>query len=154
MARLRGRGSRRPTSSEGYVDSALSRTLRGSMLSESRHASTRLTFALAALIAAAIVLMFAGVPAALAQASVPEVHIKPRVEPTPVSADAGIDPALKTHTKPLKVDVDLVLVPVTITDPMNRLVTGLDKDNFSLYEGKDEQVIRHFSSEDAPISLG
>ena len=31
----------------------------------------------------------------------------------------------------LKVDVDLVLVPVTITDPMNRLVTGLDKDNFS-----------------------
>jgi hypothetical protein len=36
---------------------------------------------------------------------------------------------LRTHTKPLKVDVDLVLVPVTITDPMNRLVTGLDKEN-------------------------
>ena len=48
-----------------------------------------------------------------------------------------MDPALRTHTKPLKVDVDLVLVPVTITDPMNRLVTGLDKENFTLYEGKD-----------------
>jgi len=47
-----------------------------------------------------------------------------------------------------------VLVPVTITDPMNRLVTGLDKDNFTLFEGKDQQEIRHFSSEDAPVSLG
>jgi Ca-activated chloride channel family protein len=52
------------------------------------------------------------------------------------------------------VDVDLVLVPVTITDPMNRLVTGLDKDNFSVFEGKDQQEIKHFSSEDAPVSLG
>jgi Ca-activated chloride channel family protein len=37
---------------------------------------------------------------------------------------------------------------------MNRLVTGLDRDNFTVYEGKDQQDIRHFSSEDAPISLG
>src|SRR5207248_383642 len=47
-----------------------------------------------------------------------------------------------------------VLVSVTITDPMNRLVTGLDKENFAVYEGKDQQDIRHFSSEDAPVSLG
>jgi Ca-activated chloride channel family protein len=37
---------------------------------------------------------------------------------------------------------------------MNRLVTGLDKDNFALFEGKDEQEIKSFSSEDAPVSLG
>jgi Ca-activated chloride channel family protein len=37
---------------------------------------------------------------------------------------------------------------------MNRLVTGLDKENFTLFEGKNQQEIRHFSSEDAPISLG
>jgi Ca-activated chloride channel family protein len=37
---------------------------------------------------------------------------------------------------------------------MNRLVTGLDKENFSVFEGKDPQEIRHFSSEDAPVSLG
>ena len=49
---------------------------------------------------------------------------------------------------------NLVLVPVTITDPMNRLVTGLDKENFQLFEGKDAQEIRHFSSEDAPVSIG
>ena len=49
-----------------------------------------------------------------------------------------IDQALKTHTKPLKVDVSLVLVPVTITDPMNRLVTGLDK-RISAFSRKDKQ---------------
>ncbi len=51
-------------------------------------------------------------------------------------------------------DVDLVLVPVTITDPMNRLVTGLEKENFILLDNGEKQAIQHFSSEDAPISLG
>jgi Ca-activated chloride channel family protein len=94
--------------------------------------------------------------AALAQVPVDDVHIQPRVAPLdPHAKDAEVsDPSLRTHTKPMKVDVDLVLVPVTITDPMNRLVTGLDKDNFNLFEGKDQQDIKHFSSEDAPVSLG
>ena len=64
------------------------------------------------------------------------------------------DPSLKTYTKPLKVDVDLVLVSVTVTDPMNRLVTGLERENFRLLEANAPQDIRHFSSEDAPISVG
>ena len=64
------------------------------------------------------------------------------------------DPSLKTYTKPLKVDVDLVLVNVTVTDPMNRLVTGLEKDNFVIQEQGISQEIKHFSSEDEPISLG
>jgi hypothetical protein len=34
--------------------------------------------------------------------------------------------------RPLKATWISVLVPVTITDPMNRLVTGLDKENFQL----------------------
>ena len=84
-----------------------------------------------------------------------EVHITARRPPdVPKDPRDSIDPALKTHTKPIKVDVDLVLVPVTITDPMNRLVTGLERDNFQLYEDKEPQEIRHFSSEDAPLSLG
>ncbi len=65
-----------------------------------------------------------------------------------------LDPSLKTYTKPIRKDVDLVLVPVTITDPMNRLVTGLEKENFALTDNGKPQEIRHFSSEDAPISLG
>jgi len=89
----------------------------------------------------------------LAQNSTEDVHIQPRIAPEPPKEPEG-DPSLRTHTKPLKVDVNLVLVPVTITDPMNRLVTGLDRDNFNLFEGKDRQEIKTFSSEDAPVSLG
>ncbi|HUJ81777.1 MAG TPA: VWA domain-containing protein, partial [Candidatus Acidoferrales bacterium] len=54
----------------------------------------------------------------------------------------------------MKVDVDLVLVPVTVTDRQDRLVLGLEKDNFTVFERGNQQVIRHFSSEDAPVSLG
>jgi Ca-activated chloride channel family protein len=94
-----------------------------------------------------------------AQTSDQDVHVLPRVgsdqdqnENLPVPQ--AIDPALKTHTKPLKVEVDLVLLPVTVTDPLNRLVAGLEKQNFQIIENNQLQEIRHFSSEDAPISLG
>jgi Ca-activated chloride channel family protein len=93
-------------------------------------------------------------PALWAQQNVQDdVHIQPRAEPERPH-EAPIDPALNTHTRPFRVETDLVLVPVTITDPMNRLVTGLDKDNFTVFQDKERQQIRHFSSEDAPISLG
>jgi Ca-activated chloride channel homolog len=51
-------------------------------------------------------------------------------------------------------NVDMVLVPVTITDPLNRLVTGLEKDDFQIYENNGEQQILSFASEDAPVSIG
>jgi Ca-activated chloride channel homolog len=97
--------------------------------------------------------------ALLAQSSVEsEVHVAPHPKPPANAAvpngSPDIDPSLKTHTKPIRKDVDLVLVPVTVTDPMNRLVTGLERENFTLVEGDRAQQIQHFSSEDAPISLG
>ncbi|MBZ5721979.1 MAG: VWA domain-containing protein [Acidobacteriia bacterium] len=67
---------------------------------------------------------------------------------------AVMDPSLDTYSKPIRKNVDLVLVPVTITDPWNRLVVGLAKDNFQVFEGKKPQQIKHFSSEDTPVSLG
>ena len=93
-------------------------------------------------------------PKALAQSTAEDVHVQPRVLPQPPKQESLLDPALNTHTRPLKVNVDLVLVPVTITDPMNRLVTGLEKENFEVFEGKDQQEIKSFSSDDAPVSLG
>jgi Ca-activated chloride channel homolog len=54
----------------------------------------------------------------------------------------------------IRVDSTLVLIPVTVTDPMNRFVTGLEKENFRVFEDKKEQEIQQFSSEDAPISIG
>jgi len=95
--------------------------------------------------------------AALGQTNVNDVHIAPReVEkpPTEEVAKQTIAPTLDTHVRPLKVAVDLVLVPVTITDPLNRLVTGLDRENFQLFEGSSKEEIKSFSSEDAPVSLG
>jgi Ca-activated chloride channel homolog len=52
----------------------------------------------------------------------------------------------------VKVDVDLVLVPVTVTDQRGHLVIGLQKDSFNILDQSEQEVIRHFSSEDAPIS--
>jgi Ca-activated chloride channel family protein len=54
----------------------------------------------------------------------------------------------------IKIGVDLVLVNTTVTDPFNRLVTGLEQDNFRVFEDNIEQEVVHFSSEDVPISIG
>jgi Ca-activated chloride channel family protein len=54
----------------------------------------------------------------------------------------------------IRMNVDMVLVPVTVTDPMNRLVTGLERDDFQVYENNGQQAIRTFASEDAPVSIG
>jgi Ca-activated chloride channel family protein len=96
-------------------------------------------------------------PAAWAQSD--QVHFTPRELKAPHAdaiSDAGgiADPQLRAHTKPLRKDVDLVLVPVTVTDPMSRLVAGLEKDSFLLVENGQPQQIRSLSTEDAPISLG
>jgi Ca-activated chloride channel family protein len=144
MARYRGRGCTRPSSQGRKSRSALSRTLRTFMLPDEHGLTVFLSLFL--------VLSFSAAPAR-GQTPVDDVHVNPRVQPPPAEK-AIVDPALRTHTAPVKSNVDLVLVPVTITDPMNRLVTGLDKENFALFEGKDQQDIRHFSSEDAPVSLG
>jgi Ca-activated chloride channel family protein len=100
---------------------------------------------------------------AMGQTDVNDVHVMPRaVQPheaekaktEEVAKQSLVTPSLTAHVRPLKVAVDLVLVPVTITDPMNRLVTGLEKENFQLFEGSAKEDIKSFSSEDAPVSLG
>jgi Ca-activated chloride channel homolog len=52
------------------------------------------------------------------------------------------------------VDTTLVVIPVTVTDPMNRFVLGLEKNDFTVFEDGVEQKITHFSGEDAPLSVG
>jgi VWFA-related protein len=71
--------------------------------------------------------------------------------------DVRNKPGEKTEPRPrsnIRVDSTLVLIPVTVTDPMNRFVTGLEKENFKLTEDKQQQEITQFSSEDAPLSVG
>jgi Ca-activated chloride channel family protein len=86
-----------------------------------------------------------------AQTSLDEVHVTPRAV---VSRADTPTSAYKTSGSLIKTSVDMVLVPVTITDGLNRPVMGLRQANFQLFEGKKAQEIKNFSSEDAPVSVG
>jgi len=54
----------------------------------------------------------------------------------------------------IRVNSDLVLIPVMVTDRQDRLITGLERDHFRLWDEKTEQIISHFASEDVPVSVG
>ena len=43
---------------------------------------------------------------------------------------------------------------VTVTDPYSRLVTGLDRQHFEVFEDKVKQNIEFFRDEDVPVSVG
>lgn len=58
------------------------------------------------------------------------------------------------HVSPIQMDVNMVVVNVTVTDPYDRVVTGLDQGNFQVFDEKVEQYIASFSTEDTPISVG
>ena len=49
---------------------------------------------------------------------------------------------------------DLVQIPVTVLDDSGRVVSGLEKEHFTLFEDKVQQMITHFAAEDAPASIG
>jgi Ca-activated chloride channel homolog len=53
----------------------------------------------------------------------------------------------------LRIDSTLVLVPVEVSDGLNRPVSGLEKDNFRLFDDQVEQKIATFSMEDDPIAV-
>jgi Ca-activated chloride channel family protein len=77
-------------------------------------------------------------------------HVTPRIRgKNPETADTVVD-----RRSNIRVDTTMVLIPVAVTDPLGRFVTGLDKENFKLVEDKVEQEILQFSSEDAPMSVG
>lgn len=82
-----------------------------------------------------------------AEAGGENVHIEAR---SPGKTAAVPD----TRPVDIRVNKTLVLINVTVTDPLNRFVTGLEKEHFRLFEDKVEQEISNFSSEDAPISIG
>jgi Ca-activated chloride channel homolog len=87
-----------------------------------------------------------------AQNPLDQVHILPHIGHD-FSARAN-EPMDFASEKPIKVSVNLVLVPVTVTDPMDRIVTNLARENFEIIDGKAPQEIKHFSKQDAPISVG
>ena len=79
-------------------------------------------------------------------ADAPQVSIEPRTK-------AGVKEAPAPRAN-IRVDTTVIQIPVTVTDQLNRFVTGLDKENFRLFEDKAEQKVTYFSSEDSPLSVG
>lgn len=64
---------------------------------------------------------------------------------TASQAGAGID---------IRVNTTLVVIPVTVTDSLNRFVLGLDRQDFRVFEDGTEQKVTQFANEDAPLSIG
>src|ERR1035441_3267394 len=54
----------------------------------------------------------------------------------------------------LKINADMVILNATVLDHHNALVSGLDKDDFQVYEDHVLQRISHFSHEDIPVTVG
>jgi Ca-activated chloride channel homolog len=84
--------------------------------------------------------------AALAPLATAQVAIDPRKKPAP--------PKEQAPTATLRVDSNLVLIPVSVNDALNRPITGLEKENFKLFDDRVEQTISQFAMEDEPVAVG
>ena len=69
--------------------------------------------------------------------------------PSWAAAQDGDRPAFRFRT-----GVDLINVSATVTDRRGRFISGLDKDDFLVYEDGVLQTLSHFSRERVPVSLG
>src|SRR5579863_10298511 len=75
-----------------------------------------------------------------------QVTIKPRPKTPPpeeINSKANI-----------RINSNLVLVPVTVCNPYNQPVTGLEKEHFKIFDDKVEQTISQFSMDDEPVAVG
>jgi Ca-activated chloride channel homolog len=80
------------------------------------------------------------------------VALQAQVAVQPRPKLGAVEPTRPAAT--LRIDSNLVLVPVSVNDPMNRPVTGLEKENFKLLDDKIEQKITHFAMDDEPVAVG
>jgi VWFA-related protein len=72
-----------------------------------------------------------------------QVSIQPRIEP---GAPSASPPNLRVNTS-------LVLVPVSVSDALNRPVLGLAKSSFRIFDNSVEQQVESLVFEDAPVAV-
>jgi VWFA-related protein len=75
-----------------------------------------------------------------------QVSLPNRRKPAPA-------PEPKSHAN-LRIDTNLVLVPVSVCDPTNRPVTGLEREHFKVFDDHVEQTLTHFAMDDEPVAVG
>src|SRR2546426_5224497 len=149
MARHKGRGSPRPSTRASHPSAPC--RIQSSLVLHGKHAF------LGAFLSLSLILTF-WVPTVAAQGvgTTDEVHVAPRVlpDPAPAKEEVPTGSSFNTHSKPYKTESDLVLVPVTITDPMNRLVTGLDKRTSTSSKAKKRRKLSTSPAKTPPCLWG
>jgi VWFA-related protein len=83
----------------------------------------------------------------LSSFGIADQELKPNLIPKPVTS-------LRSAAPNLRVDLKMVLIPVSVTDAADRPITDLPRTSFRILEDDVEQSIASFAQEDAPISLG
>src|SRR5258708_38672049 len=68
---------------------------------------------------------------------------------------AQSQPPAAQEPKPIRVQVNEVIIPVTVTDDKGRFVSDLDKVDFQIFDEGKPQSIRYFSRERSqPVVVG
>jgi Ca-activated chloride channel family protein len=60
---------------------------------------------------------------------------------------------LTSNQNAISINTDVISLTVTVTDERGRLISGLSKDDFEVFEDQVRQEISHFSSADSPLSV-
>jgi von Willebrand factor type A domain. len=84
------------------------------------------------------------------------VAVGAKPTPLPVAANepvAGTSSNTDEAGDVIKVDTELVTIPVRILDRNNRFVGGLTKSDFKVFEDKAEQDVAYFSNEHEPFTV-
>ena len=77
-----------------------------------------------------------------------------KITPPVLPTDENTQQEKQKNGTVVRLDTDLVSLPVTVVDPYNRLVTGLERKHFEIFEDKVKQDIDGFKDADMPVSVG
>jgi Ca-activated chloride channel family protein len=75
-------------------------------------------------------------------------------QPASPAATPATTPRIAGNDEEIIVNTDLINLTVTVTDQYGRYVSGLEKKAFTVFDGKEQQEITHFSDDDSPVSVG
>lgn len=77
----------------------------------------------------------------------------PTPAPTVLAPADSLDEQVSDSGEVIKIETDLVTIPVRILDRKGRFIGGLAKENFKVFEDGVEQEIAYFSNEKQPFTV-
>ena len=79
---------------------------------------------------------------------------RPQQPPAPKPATPAQSKDGNDDTFQLNVDVQIVEIPVSVTNKDGAIINDLSRSSFQIFEDKVQQVIKEFKHEDIPLSVG